>query len=32
MTAFDAGLFGADLGATIDNMRRFRDEVLAKAK
>ena len=32
VTSFDVGLFGPTLDATIDNMRRFRDEVLAKAK
>lgn len=32
VTAFDCGLFGATLGATIDNMRRFREEVLAKLR
>lgn len=32
VTAFDAGLFGPTLAATIDNMRRFRDDVVAKAR
>ncbi|HVY17636.1 MAG TPA: TIGR03619 family F420-dependent LLM class oxidoreductase [Rhodopila sp.] len=32
VTAFDFGLFGADLAATIDNMRRFRDNVIAKVR
>ncbi len=32
VTAFDFGLFGADLAATIDNMRRFRDTVIAKVR
>jgi len=32
VTAFDFGLFGPDLAATIDNMRRFRDEVAAKVR
>ncbi len=32
VTSFDFGLFGADLGATIDNMRRFRDDVIAKVR
>jgi probable F420-dependent oxidoreductase len=32
VTAFDFGLFGADLAATIDNMRRFRDTVVAKVR
>ena len=26
------GLFGPTLAATLDNMRRFRDEVVAKVK
>ncbi|HJS84676.1 MAG TPA: LLM class F420-dependent oxidoreductase [Acetobacteraceae bacterium] len=30
--AFDFGLFGPTLAATLDNMRRFRDEVVAKAR
>jgi probable F420-dependent oxidoreductase len=30
--AFDFGMFGATLAATIDNMRRFRDEVVAKVR
>ncbi len=32
VTAFDIGLFGPTLAATIDNMRRFRDEVAAKVR
>ena len=32
VSAFDFGLFGATLAATLDNMRRFRDEVMAKAR
>src|SRR5262249_3520324 len=28
VNSFDLGLFGPTLGATIDNMRRFRDEVI----
>lgn len=32
VTALDFGLFGADLSATIDNMRRFRDGVIAKVR
>ena len=32
VTAFDFGLFGPTLAATLDNMRRFRDEVVAKVK
>jgi len=32
VTAFDFGLFGPTLGATVDNMRRFRDEVVAKVR
>ncbi len=30
VTAFDFGLFGPTLAATLDNMRRFREEVAAK--
>jgi alkanesulfonate monooxygenase SsuD/methylene tetrahydromethanopterin reductase-like flavin-dependent oxidoreductase (luciferase family) len=32
VTAFDAGLFGPDLETTIDNMRRFRDQVIARVR
>lgn len=32
VTDFDAGLFGSSLDATIDNMRRFREEVMLKVK
>ncbi|MGE0222125.1 MAG: LLM class F420-dependent oxidoreductase [Acetobacteraceae bacterium] len=32
VTSFDAGLFGPTLEATLDNMKRFRDEVIAKVK
>ena len=32
VTSFDFGLFGPTLGATIDNMRRFRDDVVAKVR
>ncbi len=32
VTAFDFGLFGPSLDATVDNMRRFRDEVIAKVR
>ena len=32
VTAFDFGLFGPTLAATLDNMRRFKDEVMAKVK
>jgi probable F420-dependent oxidoreductase len=32
VTAFDFGLFGQTLAATLDNMRRFKDEVMAKVK
>ena len=32
VTAFDFGLFGPTLAATIDNMRRFKDEVMAKVQ
>ncbi|MEJ0019624.1 MAG: LLM class F420-dependent oxidoreductase [Acetobacteraceae bacterium] len=32
VTAFDFGLFGATLEATIDNMKRFRDEVITKVR
>ena len=30
--AVDVRLFGHDGGETIDNMRRFRDEVMAKVR
>jgi len=32
VTAFDFGLFGPTLAATLDNMRRFKDEVMAKVQ
>jgi probable F420-dependent oxidoreductase len=32
VSAFDFGLFGPTLAATLDNMRRFRDEVAAKVR
>ncbi len=32
VSAFDFGLFGPDLQATLDNMKRFRDEVVAKVR
>ncbi len=32
VSAFDFGLFGPTLAATIDNMRRFRDEVVVKVR
>ena len=32
VTAFDFGMFGPTLAATIDNMRRFRDEVVVKVR
>jgi probable F420-dependent oxidoreductase len=32
VTSFDFGLFGPSLSATLDNMRRFRDDVAAKAR
>src|SRR5215813_10658500 len=32
VSCFDFGLFGPTLAATIDNMRQFRDEVVAKLK
>lgn len=32
VTSFDFGLFGSTLQATLDNMRRFRDEVAAKVR
>ena len=32
VTAFDFGLFGPTLAATLDNMRRFRDEVVTKVR
>jgi probable F420-dependent oxidoreductase len=32
VSAFDFGLFGASLQATLDNMRRFRDDVIGKVR
>ena len=32
VTAFDFGLFGADAEATVANMRKFRDDVIAKVR
>ncbi|WP_428486674.1 TIGR03619 family F420-dependent LLM class oxidoreductase [Rhodopila sp.] len=32
VTAFDFGLFGPTVAATLDNMQRFRDEVVAKVR
>ena len=32
VTAFDFGLFGPSLDATVDNMRKFRDNVMAKVR
>ena len=32
VSSFDFGLFGPTLAATLDNMRRFKDEVVAKVK
>ena len=32
VTAFDFGLFGADAEATVGNLRRFRDNVVAKVR
>ena len=32
VTSFDFGLFGATLAETIDNMRRLKDEVVAKVR
>jgi probable F420-dependent oxidoreductase len=32
VTSFDFGMFGPSLSATIDNMRRFRDDVVAKVR
>jgi probable F420-dependent oxidoreductase len=32
VTSFDSGMFAPTLGGTIDNMRRFRDDVLSKVK
>jgi len=32
VTAFDFGLFGPDLNATIGNLHRFRDDVMAKVR
>ena len=32
VTSFDFGMFGPSLDATIDNMRKFRDDVVAKVR
>jgi hypothetical protein len=32
VTSFDSGMFAPTLAGTIDNMRRFRDEVMSKVK
>ena len=32
VTSFDFGLFGKDLQTTLDNMQRFRDEVMTKVR
>jgi hypothetical protein len=32
VSAFDFGLFGADAEATVGNLRRFRDDVIAKVR
>jgi hypothetical protein len=32
VTSFDSGMFAPTLAETIDNMRRFKDEVMAKVK
>src|ERR1700760_582389 len=32
VTAFDFGLFGADADASVGNLRRFRDDVIAKVR
>ena len=32
VSSFDFGLFGKDLQVTVDNMRKFRDEVMAKVR
>jgi alkanesulfonate monooxygenase SsuD/methylene tetrahydromethanopterin reductase-like flavin-dependent oxidoreductase (luciferase family) len=32
VTSFDCGLFGPTLGETVDKMRRFRDDVMAKVR
>ena len=32
VTAFDFGLFGADVDASVGNLRRFRDDVMAKVR
>jgi hypothetical protein len=32
VTSFDCGLFGPTLGETVDKMRRFRDDVVAKVR
>ena len=32
VTSFDFGLFGPSLGETVDKMRKFRDDVVAKVR
>ena len=32
VTSFDFGLFGSDAEATVGNMRKFRDDVIAKVR
>jgi hypothetical protein len=32
VTSFDFGLFAADAEATVGNLRRFRDDVIAKVR
>jgi probable F420-dependent oxidoreductase len=32
VTSFDFGLFGASLAATLDNMKRFRDDIMTKVR
>jgi probable F420-dependent oxidoreductase len=32
VTSFDSGMFAPTLAGTVDNMRRFKDEVMAKVK
>jgi hypothetical protein len=32
VSSFDFGLFGPTLAATLDNMRRFKDEVMSKVR
>jgi hypothetical protein len=32
VTSFDFGLFGASLAATLDNMKRFHDDIMTKVR